>query len=837
MRSPGSGPRPGPGQSQTGVGVTEAGRSEGSRPARPGAYSFAQALFDNDAESPEELPFHRGDVLGVLTQDLQGLQGWWLCSLNGMQGIAPANRLRLLHSRVLPAQAHSLAVDSSDYQEPMPSWIASCTAPTTSAFPAHFEDNSMPPQTLSSWSSYYYHRKPGIVQGPRPAHLHPTNNSIYEVPSPVHAMAKVHYSPMAYNLNETDYDVPNVNNVSSYHKSQPTIPAWKTDDSDYDIPVSNNRRVHINSLSSSCGNPTSVKSFSIPETYSQGSKDGELPKADMPREKETISLQGHMNGASLRSQSSSDRSLPYSCGNFEPYKVHSDGEETPSKVHNYVDDNQSRPRGYMDENMLGSYSHMGETPPGPHNSKNDGDKRPSNVHNYVDEKLSRPRGCMDENLFRPFNLTGGKPPGPENCRGEKPSGFHCQRIEKPFGYIGHTDEKPPGLLGCREKEEALRYHTDEKPPGLLGRREKEETLRYMDEKPPGLLGRREMEEALRYMEEKPPGLLGRREKEETLRYMDEKPSGLLGRREMEEALRYTEEKPPGLLGRREKEEDQRDLRYHTDEDPLNSQDCKDSDYDTPPQVTRDLPHANTHLGKSPTLLECSVTSLPESHTPYPSELPSTCNELLTHQPQQTPRFHRKMDSSTGSESTAQAECVRGVQKDLKLQAQQEYKREERQQHKGKTWERAVHLNMLDFYTEQCCGQHALLQSAAAALNRACEPSAGPPDTRLLLQLARTLLLAGHGVLFVGDAACRFAVTPNLHDTLLGATRALFGALRVVAARAREAPARLRVRDPDALSRLTSSISELARRTHVLLRVLDEAGNTSDGVIVHTDYNS
>uniref|UniRef100_A0A8C4QDQ9 SH3 domain-containing protein n=2 Tax=Eptatretus burgeri TaxID=7764 RepID=A0A8C4QDQ9_EPTBU len=702
---------------------------------------LAQALFDNDAESPEELPFHRGDVLRVVTQDLQGLQGWWLCSLHGMQGIAPANRLQLLPSGVLPVPAHSLAADSSDYQQPVPSWMASCMAPPMSAFPAHFENSSSPPQTLFPWTSYYHHRKPGIVQGLRPPHLHPTNNSIYEVPTPVCAMANVLFSPMANSLDETDYDIPKVKNASSYCNFQPTSSAWKTE-SDYDIPVTNNRRIQINALSSSCANPTSVKGFGVSETYPRGSKDGELPKANMPREKETISMQGRMKGASLRSQSSSDSSLHSSCGSFEPYKIHSDEDERPSKVHNYVDEKRSRPRGYMDEKLLEPCSHTGEKSPGPQNCNSDGDVRPSKVHNNVDEKRSRPRGYMDEKLLEPCSHTGEKSPGPLNCRGEKPSGSHCQRIEKSHWYIGHKDEKPPGLLGCREKVEDLR-----------------------------------------------------------------------------------------------------DPRYHVDEDSLDSQDCKDSDYDTPPQVTRDLACANTHLGKSRTSLQHSVTPMPESHAPYPSELPSTCNKLLVHQPLRTPRLHWKMDSCADFKSSPQAECAKGLQ-DLKLQEQQEYKGEQRQQNKGgKIWEGAMHLNMLEFYTEQCCGQHALLQSAAAAVNRACEPSAGPPDTQQLLQLARTLLLAGHGVLFVGDAACRFAVTPNLHDTLLGATRALFGALRNVAARAREAPARLRVRDPDALSRLTSSISELAQRTRVLLHVLDEAGNTTlleptgDRVIMNSGYDS
>ncbi|TRY57482.1 hypothetical protein DNTS_014229 [Danionella cerebrum] len=61
---------------------------------------LAKALFDNAAESPEELAFRKGDILMVLDQEQDGGPGWWLCSLHGRQGIAPANRLRLLQTSV-----------------------------------------------------------------------------------------------------------------------------------------------------------------------------------------------------------------------------------------------------------------------------------------------------------------------------------------------------------------------------------------------------------------------------------------------------------------------------------------------------------------------------------------------------------------------------------------------------------------------------------------------------------------------------------------------------------------------------------------------------------------
>ncbi|XP_051485175.1 breast cancer anti-estrogen resistance protein 1 isoform X3 [Apus apus] len=68
-------------------------------PARPGASLqnvLAKALYDNVAESPDELSFRKGDIMTVLERNTQGLEGWWLCSLHGRQGIVPGNRLKIL---------------------------------------------------------------------------------------------------------------------------------------------------------------------------------------------------------------------------------------------------------------------------------------------------------------------------------------------------------------------------------------------------------------------------------------------------------------------------------------------------------------------------------------------------------------------------------------------------------------------------------------------------------------------------------------------------------------------------------------------------------------------
>ena len=60
---------------------------------------LAKAAFDNAGETAEELSFRRGDVLNVLQIDPNGLEGWWLCSLKGVIGIAPGNRLKQITGR------------------------------------------------------------------------------------------------------------------------------------------------------------------------------------------------------------------------------------------------------------------------------------------------------------------------------------------------------------------------------------------------------------------------------------------------------------------------------------------------------------------------------------------------------------------------------------------------------------------------------------------------------------------------------------------------------------------------------------------------------------------
>lgn len=53
-------------------------------------------MYDNTAECADELAFRKGDIVTVMDQNVAGTSGWWMCSLYGRHGLAPANRLQLL---------------------------------------------------------------------------------------------------------------------------------------------------------------------------------------------------------------------------------------------------------------------------------------------------------------------------------------------------------------------------------------------------------------------------------------------------------------------------------------------------------------------------------------------------------------------------------------------------------------------------------------------------------------------------------------------------------------------------------------------------------------------
>ncbi|XP_049679961.1 enhancer of filamentation 1 isoform X3 [Accipiter gentilis] len=107
---------------------------------------MARALYDNVPECAEELAFRKGDILTVIEQNTEGLEGWWLCSLHGRQGIVPGNRVKLLIGPVVqdspsgqdmsnPGLMHQSFNQQKIYQ--VPSSHASARDPVYQVPPSH----------------------------------------------------------------------------------------------------------------------------------------------------------------------------------------------------------------------------------------------------------------------------------------------------------------------------------------------------------------------------------------------------------------------------------------------------------------------------------------------------------------------------------------------------------------------------------------------------------------------------------------------------------------------------------------------------------------------------
>ncbi len=75
---------------------------------------YAIALYNNTAETDDELNFKKNDVLEVLELDYDGLEGWWLCRLNNSMGLAAGNRLKILNLKQNNNRNSSSSTSSND---------------------------------------------------------------------------------------------------------------------------------------------------------------------------------------------------------------------------------------------------------------------------------------------------------------------------------------------------------------------------------------------------------------------------------------------------------------------------------------------------------------------------------------------------------------------------------------------------------------------------------------------------------------------------------------------------------------------------------------------------
>ncbi|XP_039977729.1 enhancer of filamentation 1 [Xiphias gladius] len=162
---------------------------------------MAKALYDNVPESPEELAFRKGDILTVIEQNTGGLEGWWLCSLHGRQGIAPGNRLKLLIGPMFDAQSPASAAAA---QSPPQSYQQKAGSGSQGLY--QVPPSLQSPQQQGQQSIYQVPPGQDVYQVP-PRSTLAAENTPSKVVTPTRVGQSYTYSPGQHNQQDL-YDVP-----------------------------------------------------------------------------------------------------------------------------------------------------------------------------------------------------------------------------------------------------------------------------------------------------------------------------------------------------------------------------------------------------------------------------------------------------------------------------------------------------------------------------------------------------------------------------------------------------------------------------------------------------
>ncbi|MCI4390195.1 hypothetical protein PGIGA_G00119790 [Pangasianodon gigas] len=214
---------------------------------------LAKALYDNTAESPDELAFHKGDVVVVIEQTVEGSVGWWKCSLHGQEGLAPANRLQLL------------SPSKSIYQTPRPS-VAN---PTYEVMERVYNV----PSTHMVHSPGLFPRKSETLERNRSLNkmvrdCSSPNADVYAVPSlgrkgpscTTYAVPPTPSKDPSYDIPVPSKNKPHLNLVSSYS----TFPIPRKFEQIYDVPLAPEMSINVRSF---CGTMPSKGAHSGKELY------------------------------------------------------------------------------------------------------------------------------------------------------------------------------------------------------------------------------------------------------------------------------------------------------------------------------------------------------------------------------------------------------------------------------------------------------------------------------------------------------------------------------------------------------------------------------------------
>ncbi|XP_025902835.1 enhancer of filamentation 1 [Nothoprocta perdicaria] len=196
---------------------------------------MARALYDNVPECAEELAFRKGDILTVIEQNTEGLEGWWLCSLHGRQGIVPGNRVKLLIGPVVQDGPSAQDMSNSGLTHPsfnqqkiyqVPSSHAVARDPVYQVPPSHLNQGIYQIPTSHGLVGHDVYQVPPSMQ--RSLDVPPANNVITPVRS---GQGYVYEFPSKYQ--KDTYDIPPVRPLQGIYDIPPASAKGPT----YPVPM------------------------------------------------------------------------------------------------------------------------------------------------------------------------------------------------------------------------------------------------------------------------------------------------------------------------------------------------------------------------------------------------------------------------------------------------------------------------------------------------------------------------------------------------------------------------------------------------------------------------
>ncbi|XP_006800269.1 cas scaffolding protein family member 4, partial [Neolamprologus brichardi] len=183
---------------------------------------LAKALYDNTAECPDELAFRKGDILTVINPNVAGTSGWWMCSLYGRHGLAPANRLKLLPQMVTPAVHEVLRSTHGKTDDSVQNIYQTPSIPRTTSSPAYERMDMI----YKVPSAHLLASKGPEAPGFTPSTAGPEAHKVYPVPPPP--------------SQDPNYDIPIPSATESRNKmidGYNTLPSSRKPELIYDVPV------------------------------------------------------------------------------------------------------------------------------------------------------------------------------------------------------------------------------------------------------------------------------------------------------------------------------------------------------------------------------------------------------------------------------------------------------------------------------------------------------------------------------------------------------------------------------------------------------------------------